>query len=348
MSIAALKQLVPVVAIYLLVGTGCAATPDYTIAHLYDHQWIDSSRPDSQQTTADIAHVLAEYDVVIFGEFHGHPGIHLAQLQLMEQMHQLRPGLSLSLEQFERDTQAIIDDYLDSRIGEQTLRHKARAWDNYPSSYRPLMEYAKQHQLDVIASNAPKNAVVCVGKKGLEILDSMPEKDRQYVAGTIDVSDGAYKDQYMEFLNSSSAHGNSSHGGCSDEEAKAIMQTMTNRSFAAQATRDDTMAESIALHLQRYPQRQVLHLTGHFHSESFLGTVERLSKRMPELNIAVINPITLGSDGPSWSKDDLNTGTVLLLVKELPEDFVQQDNVIAWSRDVLKKRAGNECYIKTE
>lgn len=336
-----LKQVLPLVALCLLARTSTAATPDYAIADLYDHHWVSTADPDALQTTAGIAQMLIEYDVVVFGEFHGHPGIHLAQMQLMKEMHQLGPKLSLSLEQFERDTQTVIDDYLNSKIGEKTLRNKARAWDNYPSSYRPLVEYAKQHQLPVIAANAPTNAVTCVGRKGLEILDAMPENDRPHVAKTIDIPEGAYKDQYMDFLTN-----NSSHGGDSGEEANATMRAMANRSFAAQVTRDETMAESIALHLQRHPQQQVLHLTGHFHSESFLGTVERLSKRMPQLKIAVVNPISFSEDNPSWNKDDLDTGTLLLLVKALPEEFVQEDNAIEWSREILKKRKGNECYIE--
>ncbi len=335
--------LLAILASCLTACTSTAARPEYPITQLYKHYWLNTAIPDQPQTTASIAQSLAEYDVIFFGEFHGHPGIHLAQMQLLETIQSLRSELTLSMEQFERDTQPYIDDYMAGEIGEQYLRDKARAWDNYPTSYRPLIEYAKQHQLPVLAANAPKQAVICVGRKGLEILDEMPDTDRQHVAADIDVSDSAYRDRYMSFL----SH-NTSHGAGSGGDASEAMQAMANRSFAAQTVRDETMAESITQHLQRNPNRLVLHLTGHFHSDSFLGTVERLSRRMPELKIAVITPISLNRDQPSWKQTDLDTGTVLLLVGQLPDDFVQSDHAMAWSREILHQRMGNECNIQTK
>ncbi len=347
-----IKKFFPVIIVTLVLFVitlatfiSIAARPDYAITNLYDSHWVNTASPDEAYNVSSIAQKLSPFDVIIFGELHRHPGIHLAQMQLMQQLHQLRPDLSLSLEQFERDTQAILDAYLAGSIGEQHMRDTARAWDNYPSSYRPLVEYARQHQLSVIAANAPKNAVICVGRKGLEILEAMPEEDRKHVAIDIDVSDGAYKQKFMDFLNNNSSHGGGSHGSKLSDESSAIMKTMAARSFAAQVVRDETMAESIALYMQANPQHQLLHLTGQFHSASYLGMVERLARRMPELNIAVINPITLNQEKTSWQQADLETGTVLLLVGQLPEKFVEQDNAKKWSREILKKRKANECNI---
>ena len=220
--------------------------------------------------------------------------------------------MTLSLEQFERDTQPAVDGYLAGTIGEKELQEDGRGWDNYEQSYRPLVEYAKHNQLPVIASNAPKNIVICVGKEGPEILDRIPQPDRSWVAADLHVDEGAYLDKYMDFIAQSSSHGPSKEDIGTDEadeevvvpEIPEAMRPMVMRSFSAQVTRDDTMAESIAQHLQKNPGRKVLHLNGHFHSASHLGTVERLKIRMPDLKIAVINPIDVeDNNAPAWTED---------------------------------------------
>lgn len=330
-----------IVSLAAILTASCAISPPPTqqyFTNLYQHQWIDTASPHKPLSITDIADLVADYDVVFFGEFHRHPGVHLAQMQLFEAMHKRNPDLSLSLEQFERDTQPYVDDYLAGRIGEKYLRSQARAWDNYPTSYRPLVEFAKQNGLPVIAANAPKTAVICVGRKGLQVLDAMPASARQHVATNVDVSAGKYRDKFLAFLTHSP-----SHGASSNDKNNEIMRKMGERSFSAQALRDDTMAESIARHIKQNPNRQILHLNGSFHSASFLGTVERLSKRMPELKIAVINPITLGADKTTWSNEDLTTGSMLLLVGELPQGFIQESHEQEWSRKILKKRMDNDC-----
>jgi len=327
----------------LLLLSACStfsARPDNEMTNLYQHRWINTDSPHNVLTINSVAKYLSDYDVVFFGELHAHPGVHLAQMQLFEAMYRLNPRLSLSLEQFERDTQNYIDDYLAGTIGEKYLIKKSRAWENYPTSIRPLVEFAKQNKLPIIAANAPKRSVVCVGRMGLEFLDTLSTEDRSYIAKNIDISDGAYRRQFMSFLTN-----NSSHGSISDSKMNAMMKKMSERSYTAQVLRDETMAESIALHLDQHQKRKVLHLNGKFHSSKFLGTVERLATRKPELKIAVIETVTVAEQDDSWKVGKLKNGNLLLLVKRLPTGFVKKDNEVEWSKAILQKRkeSGIDC-----
>ncbi len=374
-----------------------AETPVAEIAPLtdiYDTVWV-RGEDGAVKTLEQVADDLSQYDVVFFGEFHGHSGIHLAQMQVFKALQQRYAGMTLSLEQFERDTQPLLDQYLAGEIGEKVLQLDGRGWGNYEQSYRPLVEFSKDNGLPVVAANAPKQAVICVSKKGPEILDEIPMPDRSWVAEELHIEEGAYLDKYRSFIMSSSTHGPDKkdaddadkNGRCvgteaeteleaktetgkkdheavaetdknshamapdegSDEEMSEMMQAMIMKSFSSQVLRDDTMAESIAIHLRDHPDRKVLHLDGNFHSASHLGTVERLKLRMPDLKIAVINPIAVeDNNAPAWTDEDAATGDYILLVREMPEMFVCEARELEFQRKTIKKRMGNKCVYSTE
>ena len=382
-----------------VAGTSIAPLTD-----LYDSVWIKGD-DGTVKTLDQVADDLSRYDVVFFGEFHGHSGIHLAQMRIFSALQQRNGNMTLSLEQFERDTQPLVDQYLKGEIGEKVLQELGRGWANYEQSYRPLVEFAKDNSLPVVASNAPKQAVICVSKKGPEIIDKIPMPDRLWVAKELHIEEGAYQDKYRSFIEGSSTHGPSSKNSedsgepevCvdlaidvknqegtveagkkdhklatdkkdhmatamsgeeeltveeqkkADEQMAKMMETMIMKSFSSQVTRDDTMAESIAIHLKDNPDRKVLHLDGNFHSASHLGTVERLKLRMPELKIAVINPIAVADNNePAWTDEDSATGDYILLVKQVPEMFVCEARELEFQRKTIMKRMGNKCIYSEE
>src|SRR6266849_3486674 len=101
------------------------------------------------------------------------------------------------------------------------------------------------------------------------------------------------------------------------------ISTAALRSFAAQVTRDDTMAESIFLYLQKHPGQKVMHITGAFHVEGFLGTVERLKLRAPDLKIAVVAPVEAGDPRhPEIGASDMGNGNYAVLLRSLPKSYV--------------------------
>jgi uncharacterized iron-regulated protein len=125
----------------------------------------------------DLATVVAAMDtvqVVFVGEQHDDPIAHELQAALLTEAYaaarqQDRP-VALSLEMFERDVQPIVNEYLAGLITEQHFRDDARPWQNYETDYRPLVEFAKAHEVPVIAANAPRRYVNRVSRLGPEAL----------------------------------------------------------------------------------------------------------------------------------------------------------------------------------
>ncbi|MBC8555922.1 MAG: ChaN family lipoprotein [Gammaproteobacteria bacterium] len=330
-----------IVFISFLLISACSTTSTNVqnqFDNIYSFNWTLVGKNKQFISINEVVDKLAGYDVVVFGEAHGHPAVHLAQMQLFELLNkQSQQEYALSLEQFERDTQSDLNDYLSGEIGEDQLIKVARAWDNYKYSYRPLVEYAKLKKLPVIAANAPKHTVLCVGRKGVGYLDTLDSDQRDFVAQQINTGDSAYKQRYFAFLSNSSSHGHSA-------DSSEMMKKMTERSYSAQVIRDETMAESIAKHRRDNPKQRVLHLTGSYHADYFQGTVERLQQRMPDLKIAVIHPDDkTHAQQEKQAINDADIATINLIVKSLPERFIQDDNRLEWSKKILKKRLDFKC-----
>ena len=295
--------------------------------------------PVSMDQAAD---ALKNYDVIFVGEWHDHTGNHLAEMALLRALYARAPDLALSMEMFERDVQNVVDDYLAGRIGEDNFRRRGRAWGNYAESYRPLVEYAKEHHLPVIAANAPGAVVRCVGLEGPAYLARMAPDKRGQAAAELHLQEGPYKDKFLRFLEESGSHGPEADKTPEQKKEEA------DRSFASQVARDDTMAESIFLSLQKNPARKVVHVTGAFHVEEALGTVERLKLRAPQLKIALVVPAEAEHpDRPGLNPADAKNANFVFLLRASPKEYVSdaekkeaEDRVRAMFRG---QNAPNRC-----
>lgn len=294
--------------------------------------------PPQAISLAQAADLLAGFDVIFLGEVHRHVGNQRAQMDLFREIHIRTPNVSLSMEQFERDVQGVLDDYLAGKAGELSLAEKGRTWQSYGTTYRPLVEYAKEHRLPVIAANAPEKVIRCIGREGLGFLAKISPAARGWAAAEVHAGEGKYRDKFMGF-----AMGEAGHGGGKQGDAPSPQAI---RGFEAQATRDDTMAESIFLHLQKNPGRKVVHLTGSFHSDDFLGTVERLRMRAPQLRIAVVSPTDYRAATNLTLKDsDAAGGTLVLALRALPQLYATAEEMRAAMRGQTTAREKIDCRM---
>ncbi|NOH84961.1 hypothetical protein F0249_14210 [Vibrio sp. 03-59-1] len=258
---------------------------------------------------------ITDADVILIGEWHTHSAIHRFQTDLLKQLNTQKANITLSMEQFSRDSQPVLNQYLAGEIGEQPFTKQANAWPNYESDYRPLIEYAKSNQLDVIAANAPKAIVQCIGRTGLEYLETLPVQQRRDIAETVDNSASEYKEKFMASL----------HHGTPEQ---------TEKQYSAQISWDETMAESITNYLSQNPGKQVMHIAGKFHTEGGLGTATSILNRNPALNVVVITPVTqLQPSSPDYQ----------LLVLDPPTRFVKPENRMEAYKALSQRNKDLKC-----
>ena len=322
------------------LALGSAGVKSAAMAQLPDFTSFVLMQGVTPVTVDQAADTLKEFDVIFVGELHDHIANHLAEMALLRVIHQRVPRLALSMEQFERDRQTTLDDYLAGKIGEETLRD-GLGWSNYAEAYRPLIEYAKEHRLPVIAANAPQKIVRCVGREGAGFLSTLPADKRNLVAAALHLQDGAYKKKFLKFMVEDGSH-NGPDGGNKEKAAERL-----DRSFAAQVVRDDTMAESIANFLQANRGYKVLHVTGAFHAEDRLGTVERLLLRLPDLKIGLVLPVGVKA-GEAPEAKDAKGADIAIVIRRSPEPYVTESEskaAEAKSAALFGSTASGACKI---
>ncbi|KAA8674201.1 ChaN family lipoprotein [Vibrio gigantis] len=288
-------------------------TQTETVSTFYEYQFA-SPQGETLSLNA-LPEQLIEADVVLIGEWHTHSAIHRFQTDFLKARRNATSNIALSMEQFTREHQDTLNQYLNGEIGEQVLISKAAAWPNYESDYRALVEFAKANDIDVIAANAPKPFVQCIGRKGLPYLEQLSSEQRDWVATEVNIGDSPYKEKFMASM----------HHGTPEQ---------TEKQFAAQVTWDETMAESIVNYLASNPDKQVIHVAGKFHTEGGLGTAASILRRNPDLKVAVISPVAeFSSDATDYQ----------LKVLSPPARFVQKENRMKAYKHLSKRSASLEC-----
>lgn len=218
---------------------------------------------------------LQEADVILFGEQHNDPIAHWLQLELTKDLHKVhQQQFILGAEMLEADIQLVLNEYLEGKIPETNFAQEARLWQNYNTDYKPVVKYAKENRVLVVATNVPRRYAAAVSGGGLAALGSMTPEAKQFIAPlpvTVDMELPGYKNMLSMF--GASTHGN----------------TKSINIVQAQALKDATMAHFILQEVGK--GRKMLHLNGAYHSDNYEGIGWYLKQKQPKLKVITITTI---------------------------------------------------------
>lgn len=253
-----------------------------------------------------IIDALENADVVFLGENHDDPTAHALQLEIFkrafEKYGQSR-SIVLSMEMFERDVQSIVDEYLQDLINENNFISSSRAWNNYKTDYKPLVEFAKANKLPVVAANAPRRYVNRVSRLGRDSLNVLSPEAKSLLAPLpYNQASKDYAEKFNKLM------------GMAGHEPTKILDS--------QSLWDATMGYSISQVFKKHKNALVVNLNGSFHSENRWGTPEHLMKYRPKTRFLVV---TMRSDEsfPNFAKDKhQNLGDFVIITDpKLPRTF---------------------------
>jgi uncharacterized iron-regulated protein len=243
-------------------------------------------------TQQQILKSIAPAKIIYLGEIHNSTTDHADQLAILEYLYQHKskaiPPLAIGLEMFQKPCQPVINQYLAGKITEEQLvqqtEYKKRwgwPWENYA----PLLQFAKAHQIPVIALNTPSEVLRKVSKGGI---DSLQPTDFQYIppATEIDKSNLTYRDLILESYQ--------------QHKAQAVATSPDfDRFYTAQLLWDETMAATAAEFYQQHPQTQLVVIAGQAHIRYGYGIPDRVSRRLAK---TILKKSVILSSDERWEK----------------------------------------------
>lgn len=247
----------------LLVSGFKADKPAY---RLYD---IEGKASSYEKLIKD----AADADIVFYGELHNDPISHWMELEITRDLYEIAgENLVTGAEMFERDDQLIINEYLRGLYDASKFEAEAKLWKNYSTDYKPLLEFAREKNLRFIATNIPRRYASMVSRSGFDVLDTLSEEAKKYIAPLPFAYDPELKG-YKDMLDM---------GG-------PAMAHVNENMPKAQAVKDATMAYSILESWQG--GKTFIHYNGSYHSRNFEGIIWYLQQALPELRIVSIETV---------------------------------------------------------
>lgn len=254
-----MKHLTPVFVLLLAVAAiGCKTAPQTapevmpdTLPQLGDH----IASPSGQNLEFEEMMLrLAPMRAVYVGESHNNDYHHNLQFEVVKAMYAQNPNLMISMEMFQRPYQAGLDRFIAGEIDETAFLKETEYFTRWKWDYRyyrPILLFAREHGLKVIAANSPKELNRKVSRGGG--LDALAEEDYEFVAKDIDLTDEAHREAVMGIF-----------------KGHPMMPGFDMDAFyASQCVWEDTMAESTARALDANPGYRIVFFAGNFHTQRF-------------------------------------------------------------------------------
>jgi uncharacterized iron-regulated protein len=264
-------KLLPLISFVYVAGiflAGCFFTP-------LPNSFMAMAEPVNLTKTETDISKLQQNDLIYLGENHDSPTAHQRQLEIITQLQEKLAGgereLAIALEMFQRPFQPILDRYLEGIITEEQLRKQTEydtRWGFDWEFYAPILRFAKEQQIPLIALNTPSEITQKVATSGINSLEA---QDWRYIPPLKDIK--LDNDEYRQKITAIyQSHATQGHGNSTDAE----------NFFAAQVLWDETMAEAIALYYQNHPHRQIIVLVGKAHVMDDYAIPDRVNRRIQD------------------------------------------------------------------
>ncbi len=211
--------------------------------------------------------------VVYVGELHDDYSNHMTQLGIIQRLHAINPDIAIGMEQFQQPFQNVLDQYISGKLDEKELIRRSEWMERWKFDYRlyrPILSYAREQHIPVIALNISSETVSMVSKSGIE---GLSDDDRKMVPEQIDYSDQKYRER-LEKIYAKHAH----------KEQQSF-----ERFLQVQLLWDEAMASRAAKFMVANPKTQLVVLAGIGHLMYGSGIPQRVGRRVKS-KMAIILP----------------------------------------------------------
>ncbi len=244
-----------------------------------DHQPSPPGQPTTVLDLSRLANMNQLLDqlmtrrVIFVGEQHDRYDDHLSQLAIIEGLVARGRSLVIGMEMFQQPYQAPLDAYIAGTISEAQILAQTQYFERWRYDYRlyrPILQFAREQRIPVIALNLEAELTGKVGDAGIAALT---DSERARLPTEINRDDPAYRARIEVAF----------------KHHPPELQGNFEHFLEAQLLWDEGMAERAARALTDYPGRTLVVLAGDGHLEYGQGIPQRLLRRQPVSSAIVLN-----------------------------------------------------------
>jgi uncharacterized iron-regulated protein len=216
---------------------------------------------------------VADKRVVYVGESHDQYQHHLNQLALIKGLHAKHPEMAIGLEFFFQPFQSALDRYIAGEIEEAELLRQTEYFDRWRFDYRlyrPILRFAREQGIPLIALNLEREITRQVGMGGIE---SLSEAQLARLPREIDRENPDYRARIQSIF---------------DQHPPRQGRTFENF-LEVQLLWDEAMAQRAAEWLQAHIGGHMVILAGVGHLVYRQGIPDRLERRLPVSTSVILN-----------------------------------------------------------
>ncbi len=233
-------------------------------------------------TPADLAAKLSDVRLLLVGETHTSIEVHRVQAAVIRSLVESGREVMIGLEMYPYTEQPYLDQWVDGLLTEKGFVELSRWYGNWGYNwgyYRDIFTYARDHQLDMVAVNAPRAVVSAVREKGFEDLTA---EEAEHIPPRVDTDN----DDHLKLFRAYMGPPGGGHG-VSDEQIFSM--------FEAQCTWDAAMAYNAVRALEARPEAIMVVLVGSGHVAYGLG-IQRQAEQWFDGKVATLVPVPVGED----------------------------------------------------
>nr|VFJ47150.1 MAG: Uncharacterized iron-regulated protein [Candidatus Kentron sp. FW]VFJ47493.1 MAG: Uncharacterized iron-regulated protein [Candidatus Kentron sp. FW] len=249
---------------------------------------------------------LAEKQVIFIGENHTRFSDHVNQLAIIRGLSDRGKNLAIGMEFFQQPFQAYLDDFIAGNINETDLLSHTEYYERWRYDYRlyqPILDFAREQDIPLIALNISSEIVKKVSEKGWDALtedNTLTTEELAQIPQTIDRSNKDYEERLRDvFLQHQNFASRDSSGtgwrwrfpqmGGMKKSHPRKGATDFQRFMEVQLLWDESMAARAAKYVAEHPTRTFIVLAGSGHLTYGDGIPHRLKKRVP-VDTAIVLP----------------------------------------------------------
>lgn len=242
----------------------------------------DEPLPDPQTRVLDLGELgdldglldrIADRRVIFVGESHDRYEDHLNQLAIIQGLHARGKSLAIGMEFFQQPYQSAVDAYIAGTLDEAEFLRQTQYFDRWRFDYRlyrPILRFAREQGIPVIALNLEAELTRRVGEVGI---DGLTPEERARIPADIERDDPSYRERLEAVF--------AMHPSERAQDLEHFIEV--------QLLWDEGMAERAARYLKEHPDRTLVVLAGSGHVEYGYGIPKRLTRRLDVSTATLLN-----------------------------------------------------------